>query len=37
MIDLLTLGADKVGDSIQLLLDSVVGELSCLDGMVSEY
>ena len=33
MIDLLTLGTDKVRDFIQLLLVSFLGELSDLDGV----
>ena len=33
MIDLLTLGTDKVRDFIQLLLLSFFGELSGLDGI----
>ena len=33
MIDLLTLGTDKVRDLIQLLLVSFLGELSGLDGI----
>ena len=41
MIDLLTLGTDKVRDFIQLLLVSFFGELSGLDGiwscLVNEY
>ena len=33
MIDLLTLKTDKVGDFIQLLLVSFLGEISSLDGI----
>ena len=33
MIDLLTLGTDKVRDFIQLLFVSFLGELSGLDGI----
>ena len=33
MIDLLTLGTDKVRDFIQLILVSFLGELSGLDGI----
>ena len=33
MIDLLTLGTDKVREFIQLLLISILGELRGLDGI----
>ena len=33
LYDLITLGTDKVSDFIQLLLVSILGELSGLDGI----